>query len=485
MSAPESSETPERQSTGLWGGRFGGAADQRFLAFQESLSVDSRLLADDIEGSVAWAGALATAGVLQHDEADSLQSALLDVLDESLSEPERLMNSDAEDIHTFVEQRLIDKVGDLGKKLHTGRSRNDQVATDLRLHLRDQIDDLDSTLARLQLSLTLLAERTVDLPLPGFTHLQRAQPITAGHHALAYVEMFDRDRSRFDDTFRRMDRCPLGSAALAGTAFDIDRESLAETLGFSGGPTQNSLDATSDRDHVIELAFNCSIAMVHLSRLCEDWIFFASSEARFLELSDDVCTGSSLMPQKKNPDALELIRGRVGGVVGDLQALLMTMKGLPLAYDRDLQEDKGSLFHALDQTRACLDVMELVVRGAQYDRDRCAQAASSGYQNATDLADLMVQAGVPFRTAHERAGELVRRALELGVELEGLPAEERKRLCPELTGDWTELLSVSAVLQRRSVTGGTAPDRVREQVDRWRSALAEDAAFEADDESDS
>ncbi len=471
---------PESGGTGLWGGRFAGAADQRFLAFQESLSVDSRLLADDIEGSVAWAGALAQAGLLQADEADRIQTALLEVLDETLGDPQRLLESNAEDIHTYVELSLIDKVGDLGKKLHTGRSRNDQVATDLRLHLREQVDELDAALARLQLALTLLADATHDLPLPGFTHLQRAQPITAGHHALAYVEMFERDRERFDDAFTRMDRCPLGSAALAGTAFDIDRESLAETLGFSGGPTQNSLDASSDRDHVVELVFACSLAMVHLSRLCEDWIFFASSEARFLELSDDVCTGSSLMPQKKNPDALELIRGRVGGVVGDLNALLMTLKGLPMAYNRDLQEDKGSLFHALDQTRACLDVMELAVRGARYHRERCAAAAARGYQNATDLADLLVLAGVPFRTAHERSGQAVRRALELGVELEELPPEERATLCPELDGDWSELLSVEAVLARRSATGGTAPARVREQVDRWRSALAEDSALEAD-----
>ena len=473
-------KAPESDGTGLWGGRFEGAADQRFLAFQESLSVDSRLLADDVEGSVAWAGALAAAGLLQAEEADQLQSALLEVLDDTLSDPDRLLKSDAEDVHTFVEQRLIEKVGDLGKKLHTGRSRNDQVATDLRLHLREQVDELDSALARLQLALTLLAEANHDLPLPGFTHLQRAQPITAGHHALAYVEMLERDRERFEDAFTRMDRCPLGSAALAGTAFDIDREGLAETLGFSGGPTQNSLDASSDRDHVVELTFACSLAMVHLSRLCEDWIFFASSEARFLELSDEVCTGSSLMPQKKNPDALELIRGRVGGVVGDLNALLMTLKGLPMAYDRDLQEDKASLFHALDQTRACLDVMELAVRGARYDRERCAAAAARGYQNATDLADLLVLAGVPFRTAHERSGQAVRRALELGVELEELPAAERASLCPELDGDWGELLSVEAVLARRSATGGTAPARVREQVDRWRSQLAEDSALESD-----
>lgn len=473
-------QASESDGTGLWGGRFEGAADQRFLAFQESLSVDSRLLADDVEGSVAWAGALAAAGLLEAEEADQLQTALLEVLDETLSEPDRLLNSDAEDVHTFVEQRLIEKVGDLGKKLHTGRSRNDQVATDLRLHLREQVDELDSALARLQLALTLLAEANHDLALPGFTHLQRAQPITAGHHALAYVEMFERDRERFEDAFTRMDRCPLGSAALAGTAFDIDRESLAETLGFSGGPTQNSLDASSDRDHVVELTFACTLAMVHLSRLCEDWIFFASSEARFLELSDEVCTGSSLMPQKKNPDALELIRGRVGGVVGDLNALLMTLKGLPMAYDRDLQEDKASLFHALDQTRACLDVMELAARGARYHRERCAAAAASGYQNATDLADLLVLAGVPFRTAHERSGQAVRRALELGVELEELPADERASLCPELDGDWSELLSVDAVLARRSATGGTSPVRVREQVDRWRSLLAEDSALESD-----
>ncbi|MEO0653079.1 MAG: argininosuccinate lyase, partial [Planctomycetota bacterium] len=414
------SDGAKQDGTGLWGGRFAGAQDPRFLAFQESLSIDARIAHEDLEGSRAWARALARAEVITADEGDAIVDGLDRVERGIVDDPAQFATSSAEDVHSFVEEALTADVGELGKKLHTGRSRNDQVSTDLRLHLRRSADGLVEALDALQGELVGLAERTYDLALPGYTHLQRAQPITAGHHALAYVEMLERDRGRVLDAAARMDACPLGSAALAGTAFPIDRETLAEELGF-GRVTRNSLDAVSDRDHLCELVFACSLTMVHLTRLAEDWIFFCSTEAGFLELSDDVCTGSSLMPQKKNPDALELIRGRAGHVVGALQALLFTLKGLPMAYDRDLQEDKRSLFAALDDTVACLEVMALCVRGAEYDRERCASAAAKGYLNATDLADLLVRAGVPFRTAHERAGVAVRAALEHGVEVEDLP----------------------------------------------------------------
>ncbi|MBI1381506.1 MAG: argininosuccinate lyase [Planctomycetaceae bacterium] len=457
--------------TGLWGGRFAEAPNEVFLRFQESLSVDARMWREDLAGSMAWARALADAGVITDEEAGRLQEALEAIGGELEGDEARIARSEAEDVHSFVEAALVAKVGALGKKLHTGRSRNDQVATDLKLHLRGLVHRMDEAARDLQLALVELADRTADLPLPGYTHLQRAQPITAGHHALAYVEMLARDRSRLADAEERMDTCPLGSGALAGTAFPIDREALAEDLGFGGGATRNSLDAVSDRDHALELTFVASTVMLHLSRLAEDWIFLASQEAGLIELSDAVCTGSSLMPQKKNPDALELVRGRAGRVFGNLQALLVLQKGTPLAYNRDFQEDKRLLFDALDSAIDCLVVTALVVRGVQHRKAACRRAAAASYQNATDVADLLVAAGVPFRDAHERAGLAVRRALELGVELEAMPAAELEKHLPELGSDLSEQLSVDAVLARRDAIGGTAPGRVRDEAAQWRAAL--------------
>ncbi|WP_145071009.1 argininosuccinate lyase [Engelhardtia mirabilis] len=456
---------------GLWGGRFASGQDPRFLAFQESLSIDRRLIFEDLEVSRVWARALVPAGVLDENEAEKLVAGLDAIEREVRADPQVLLRSAAEDVHSFVEARLNAALGDLGRRLHTGRSRNDQVATGVRMHLRRVSAGLQARLGALQLALAELAEGTSDLALPGYTHMQRAQPITAGHHSLAYVEMFERDAQRLGDAAARMDRCPLGCGALAGTAFEIDREAVARDLGFGGGPCRNSIDAVSDRDHLCELVFAASLISVHLSRLAEDWIFFATNEAGFLELDDAVCTGSSLMPQKKNPDALELIRGKCGHVTGALQALLTMLKGTPLAYNRDLQEDKRALFLALDETAACLEVAELCVRGARYDAERCRSAATTGYLNATDLADLLVRAGVPFRTAHERAGVAVRRALELGVELEDLPAALRTQLLPELGEDLSEALSIDAVLARRSVVGGTAPVRVHAEAERWKTEL--------------
>lgn len=455
---------------GLWGGRFVGGQDSRFLSFQESLSVDQRLVLEDLEGSRAWARALVGAGVLNREEAHQLIEGLDRIETEVQANPDVLTLSSAEDIHSFVEGRLNADLGDLGRRLHTGRSRNDQVATDMRLHLRHVVESLGSRIQALQMALVDLAGITADLALPGYTHLQRAQPITAGHHALSFVEMLERDSSRLSDAAQRMDVCPLGSGALAGTAFAIDREALASSLGF-GRASGNSLDAVSDRDYMCELAFAASMTMVHLSRLAEDWIFFAATEVGFLELGDAVCTGSSLMPQKKNPDALELIRGKCGLVIGSLQALLVMMKGTPSAYNRDFQEDKHALFLALDETAACLEVAELCVRSVRFDRERCLKAASTGYMNATDLADLMVHAGVPFRTAHERAGEAVRVAMDLGVELEHLPKDTLARLLPELDDNLAEQLSPEAVLSRRQALGGTAPECVAAAALDWQQRL--------------
>lgn len=464
MSAPADGEK-------MWGGRFEAGLDPGFEAFQRSLGFDRRLLAEDLEGSAAWARALGGAGVLDAGEVEALVVALGELDRELAADPSPLDASEAEDVHGFVEAALRGKVGDLAGKLHTGRSRNDQVATDLKLWLRRTLADLDGALRELVAALVELAERDADLALPGYTHLQRAQPLTAGHHALAYVEMLARDASRFADLAARMATCPLGSGALAGCPWPVDRDALAAELGFAGGPTRNSLDAVADRDHVLEAAFAASVVLVHLSRLAEDWIFYAGTEAGFLRLGEEVSTGSSLMPQKKNPDALELVRGKAGRAIGALQALLVTVKGLPLAYDRDLQEDKEPLFDALDTTLGCLRVTATAVRSARYDRERCRAACAEGFLDATDLADLLVRAGVPFREAHERVGRAVRACLGEGCELAGLPAARRAELFPEL-GDVAADLAVDAVLARRATVGGTAPERVRTEVRRWKERLA-------------
>lgn len=464
----------------LWGGRFASAQDPHFLSFQNSLGFDRRLWREDLAGSAAWARALENAGVLTRREREQLERALDELGRELERSPAAFDGATDEDVHSFVERKLGEKVGDLAKKLHTGRSRNDQVATDLKLWLKGALYRLDCGCAELMSALVALAEGSVDVALPGYTHLQRAQPITAAHHALAYVEMLARDRERLADACERLDSCPLGSGALAGTAWPIDRAALADDLGFTRGPTRNSLDAVSDRDHAIEAVFAATLVMTHLSRLAEDWIFFATQEAGFLELSEDVSTGSSLMPQKKNPDALELVRGKCGRVLGHLVGLTTTLKGLPLAYDKDLQEDKEALFDALDTTSACLRVAALAVRGARWRAERCAAAAASSYQNSTDLADLLVRAGLPFRSAHERAGAAVRRALELGCELEALPTPERARLLPELAAlDLVRELSTARVLARRAAVGGTAPSSVRGELSRWRKELGLEPAPKA------
>jgi argininosuccinate lyase len=376
----------------------------------------------------------------------------------------------AEDVHSLVERELGARCGELGKRVHTGRSRNDQVATDLRLHLRQVGDGLLAGLRALAAALVTQAERHASAPIPGYTHLQRAQPITIGHWALAHVEALARDRGRVLDALARMDRCPLGSGALAGTPVPVDREALARTLGFAAA-TRNSLDATASRDHCCELLFAAAMAMTNLSRLAEDCVFFASAEARFARFGDRVSTGSSLMPQKRNPDAMELVRGSCGLVMGALVALLTTLKGLPLAYNRDLQEDKQALLPALRRTTDCLRVAATAVEDLAFDAARCAAEAERGYLNATDLADLLVAAGVPFRDAHEQVGRAVNRAVELGCELQDLPAAEQKKLLPQLLGDLKTPLAAAAVLARRDVLGGTAPGRVRAEVARWQREL--------------
>jgi len=455
----------------MWGARFSGELDERFADFQDSLRHDLALAFADLDTNLAWSEALCDAGVLEEQDLDRIAEAV-EALGAAWHEggfPE----SDAEDVHSFVEQQLVARLGDLGKRIHTGRSRNDQVATDVRLHLREWVGVLVESLEGLCMTLVEKAAQHSDDPIPGYTHLQRAQPITIGHHCLAYVEMFARDRERLLDALARLDVCPLGSAALAGTAFPVDRDALAAQLQFAGGPTRNSLDATASRDHLCEVAFACAMATSNLSRLSEDYVFFASYEAGFLTFGDAVSTGSSLMPQKRNPDAMELIRGKAALVQGALQAVLSLLKGQPLGYNRDLQHDKEALLPALEATNQCLLVAATAVEHATFDVARCAAAAGRGYLNATDLADLLVREGVPFRDAHALAGAAVNRAVERGVELHELNAEDQQELLPQLDEDLAESLSVAAVLARRDVVGGTAPARVRAEVERWRIQIAE------------
>jgi argininosuccinate lyase/amino-acid N-acetyltransferase len=447
----------------LWGGRFEQDADPLFKRFNDSLRFDHRLLTQDIRGSIAWAKALEGAGVLTSHARQQVVEALAAIAKQWGSDSARIVESGAEDVHSFVEAELIKRVGDLGKTLHTGRSRNDQVATDLRLWVRDEIAARINELRAAQASLVALAERETATVLPGYTHLQRAQPTVWGHWALAYFEMLDRDVSRFADAAERANLCPLGSGALAGTAYPIDRAALARDLGFSGSTT-NSLDGVSDRDFVVEALSAGVTCALHLSRLAEDLILYASGEFAFVELSDRVTSGSSLMPQKKNPDALELIRGKVGRILGAHTAMCVTIKGLPLAYNKDLQEDKEPLFDSMDNLSMCLGVLPVVLDGMKVNREACLRAAKGGHSNATDLADYLVSKGIPFREAHEITGRLVRIAIERGTALEDVPLAELQKVERRIGEDVFARLSIEAGMARRNVEGGTSPERVAEAV---------------------
>ncbi|WP_340279437.1 argininosuccinate lyase [Pantoea agglomerans] len=455
----------------LWGGRFTQAADQRFKQFNDSLRFDYRLAEQDIIGSVAWSKALVTVNVLTQDEQQQLEAALNTLLDEVREDPEQILQSDAEDIHSWVEGQLIDKVGALGKKLHTGRSRNDQVATDLKLWCKVQIEALLGATRDLQQALVVTAEANQDAVMPGYTHLQRAQPVTFAHWCLAYVEMLARDESRLQDTLKRLDVSPLGCGALAGTAYEIDRQQLAGWLGFASA-TRNSLDTVSDRDHVLELLSDAAIGMVHLSRFAEDMIFFNTGEAGFIELSDKVTSGSSLMPQKKNPDALELIRGKCGRVQGALTGMMMTLKGLPLAYNKDMQEDKEGLFDALDTWLDCLHMSVLVLDGLQVKRPRCQEAAEQGYANSTELADYLVAKGVPFREAHHIVGEVVVAAIGQGVALEALSLAQLQQFSAVIGEDVYPILALQSCLDKRNAEGGVSPQQVARAIGDAKQRLA-------------
>jgi argininosuccinate lyase / amino-acid N-acetyltransferase len=438
----------------LWGGRFDKAADPLFREINDSLPFDYLLLKEDIAGSIAWARALHGAQVLTADELARLESALKDLAQVAEDTPDAPLGSGQEDIHSWVESELIRAVGDLGKKLHTGRSRNDQVATDLRLWTRAQIDIRLAEVREAQRSLVALAGRELRTILPGYTHLQRAQPVLLSHWALAYFEMLDRDAARLADARRRVNVCPLGSAALAGTTYPVDRAALAKELGFDT-PTANSLDAVSDRDFVIETLAAAALCAVHLSRLAEELIIYATGEFAFVQFDDSVTSGSSLMPQKKNPDALELLRGKCGRIVGAHTSLVVTLKGLPLAYNKDMQEDKEPLFDAMTALSLCLRIVPRVLDWMVIDREACRRAAAGGYSNATELADYLVGKGAAFRDAHDTVGRIVRHALERKLPLEELPLEELRGFDARIEGDVFDVLPLEATIARREVAGGT------------------------------
>jgi argininosuccinate lyase len=460
----------ETKADKLWGGRFTGEADAGFARFNQSFSFDRRLFAADIRGSITHSEALVSAGVLTTDEAKQIKSALEQILAAGKSNAEYFNELASEDVHSFVEARLVELIGDLGRKLHTGRSRNDQVATDVRVWLREEIHALENQLRSTQQALLDFAEVNRDVTIPGYTHLQRAQPLLLPHWCLAYFEMLARDRQRLGDVVERVNVLPLGSAALAGTSFPIDRDAVAKALGFET-VSRNSLDAVSDRDFAIEFVSASAMIMMHLSRLAEDIILYCTSEFGFFELSDAVATGSSLMPQKKNPDSMELVRGKAGRVFGHLQSLLTTMKGLPLAYNKDMQEDKEALFDTVDTVAACLSVTTTVLRNIRVNQARAHQAATQGYLNATELADYLTRKGMPFREAHEAVGRVVMRAIERGVEVNDLPLLELQTFSSLIDQDVFDALSLEQTLAAKSQIGGTSPGRVREALSAARLRL--------------
>jgi argininosuccinate lyase len=438
-----------------WGGRFTEATNRLVEEFTASIPYDWRLYPYDITGSRAHAAMLAKTGIITKKEAARIIRGLDDILKE-ITDGSFPFSVELEDIHMNIENRLIKKIGPVGGKLHTARSRNDQVALDIRMYLRDEITELHDLAGELQKVLVGLADTHRDAVLPGYTHLQRAQPVLLGHHLLAYYEMFERDRGRLKDCFRRVNVLPLGAGALAGTVLPIDRRFVARQLGFSG-LCENSMDAVSDRDFAIEFAADCAQIMMHLSRLCEELVLWSSAEFGFITLSDAFTTGSSIMPQKKNPDVAELARGKTGRVYGDLMALLTVMKGLPLAYNRDMQEDKESLFDAADTVARSLAVVAEMLKGLEFHKEAMRGAAGDGFITATDLADYLVRKGMPFRRAHEVVGKAVLRATELGCGLQDMPLAEYRKLSRQINRDVFQAISLESSVGRRRSYGGTAP----------------------------
>jgi len=457
----------------IWGGRFQDATDAVLEAINVSIGFDQRLGPQDIRGSLAHVAMLADCGVVSREDAELIAKGLTQIRDE-IAAGTLEYSRKLEDIHMNVEQRLANIVGPVAGRLHTARSRNDQVATDFRLYIRDAVDSLDGRLADLQLALSQRALAEAGSVMPGFTHMQSAQPVTFGHHLLAYVEMIGRDRGRLADARARMNECPLGAAALAGTSFPIDRHQTAKALEFAR-PTANSLDSVSDRDFVLETLSAAAICATHLSRFAEELVLWTTSQFGFVALSDKFTTGSSIMPQKRNPDAAELVRGKAGRIIGALCALLIVMKGLPLAYSKDMQEDKEGAFDSLDSLALCIAAIAGMVRDMSVDRARMKKAAGAGYATATDLADWLVRAlGLPFREAHHVTGRIVGVAAERKTPLEKLPLADMQAVEPRITGEVFSVLGVEKSVKSRTSYGGAAPANVRREARRWLKLLAKE-----------
>ena len=453
-----------------WSGRFNEPVAELVKKYTASIGFDYRLATYDIQGSIAHAQMLSVQSIISRQDFAAIEKGLKEIAEEiEAGNFEWLL--DLEDVHLNIEKRLTDKIGDAGKRLHTGRSRNDQVATDVRLWLRATTDQVIAGLQKLQSSLLDLAEKHYDTVMPGFTHLQVAQPVTFGHHLMAYYEMLKRDAARFVDCRKRINRLPLGAAALAGTSYPIDREMVAKTLGFDG-VCENSLDAVSDRDFAIEFTFASSLVMTHLSRLSEELILWSSPRFAFIDIADRFCTGSSIMPQKKNPDVPELVRGKTGRVYGHLTALLTLMKGQPLAYNKDNQEDKEPLFDTADTLLVTLEIYADMMRGITVNKENMRQAASEGFATATDLADYLVKKGMPFRDAHEVVALAVRHAVDQKVDLSDLPLATLQKFAADITDDVYAVLTLEGSLQSRNHIGGTAPVQVKAAIARAKKEMS-------------
>ena len=440
----------------LWGGRFTKETDQLVYDFNASITFDRRMYEEDIEGSLAHVKMLARQGILTEKEKEEIVAGLKGIL-EDVKAGRLEISEQYEDIHSFVEATLTERIGEPGKKLHTGRSRNDQVALDMKLYVRKETKQLDALLKEMLEALLSIMEEHVDTYMPGFTHLQKAQPITLAHHMGAYFEMFRRDHERLGDILKRMNTCPLGSGALAGTTYPLDRQYTAELLGFEG-PTLNSMDGVSDRDYLLELLSALSITMMHLSRFSEEVIIWNSNEYQFVEIDDAYSTGSSIMPQKKNPDIAGLVRGKTGRVYGALQALLVSMKGIPLAYNKDMQEDKEWAFDAIDTVQHCLALFTGMLKTMRFKKDRMENSAKHGFTNATDAADYLVNHGVAFRDAHGIVGRLVLLCIEKGIALDELPLEEYQKISPAFQEDIYEAISLGTCVNKRVTTGAPGRD---------------------------
>lgn len=455
----------------LWGGRFTKETNQLVHNFNASLSFDQKFFEEDIEGSIAHVTMLAKQGILSDEDKNKIIEGLKGIC-QDIKAGTLEFDETSEDIHSFVEANLIDRIGDAGKRLHTGRSRNDQVALDMKLYTRKEVLAMDDLLKNLLNSLLSIMKENTDTIMPGFTHLQKAQPITLAHHMGAYFEMFKRDRDRLHDIYERMNYCPLGSGALAGTTYPLDREYTAELLGFSG-PTLNSMDSVSDRDYLIEFGAAMSIIMMHLSRFCEEIIIWNTNEYQFIDIDDSYSTGSSIMPQKKNPDIAELVRGKTGRVYGFLISLLTTMKGLSLAYNKDMQEDKEFAFDAIDTTKGCIVLFNGMLDTLHFNKDKMRASAEGGFTNATDAADYLVNHGVPFRDAHGIIGQLVLYCIDKGISLGEMTLEEYKAISPVFEEDIYDAISMETCVSKRNTIGAPGPEAMAKVIKIYEDYLAE------------